>query len=158
MIYTSYYARYNGTNGVSISCGVPKGLVVLRCKELEPAWGLVNQYKRGKITKKQYRTEYVKQLKALNVDKFAKTLEGKVLLCYETPEDFCHRSIVRKWFNHYGYTCIELDETLRVEPLIRRDVCLNCNHYEQQQRVCSNTGEVITQERVQGCSDWRYFC
>ena len=31
------------------------------------------------------------------------------LLCYETPEKFCHRHIVQKWFNENGVECCELD-------------------------------------------------
>jgi uncharacterized protein YeaO (DUF488 family) len=163
MIYTSYYAHYKGSNGISISCGIPKGLIVLRCKELEPPWDLVNDYKTGKITKKQYRNKYIRQLKALYVNKFAKILEGKVLLCYEKPEDFCHRSIVREWINHYGYICMELDEIHTIEPLVREDLCITCKSLKthsceslKSSKICSKTGEIIANDRVQGCSDWRY--
>ena len=29
------------------------------------------------------------------------------LLCYEKPDDFCHRHLVSKWFNEHGYKCEE---------------------------------------------------
>ena len=29
------------------------------------------------------------------------------LLCYEKPDDFCHRHLVSKWFNKHGYKCEE---------------------------------------------------
>ena len=29
------------------------------------------------------------------------------LLCYETPDKFCHRSLVRKWLNDNGIECAE---------------------------------------------------
>lgn len=31
-----------------------------------------------------------------------------VLLCYETPEKFCHRQIVSKWFNDNQINCKEI--------------------------------------------------
>lgn len=36
--------------------------------------------------------------------------KGVVLLCYETPEKFCHRHLVADWMNYYGYECKELEQ------------------------------------------------
>ena len=30
-----------------------------------------------------------------------------VLICYEKPNDFCHRHLVAKWLTDYGYPCKE---------------------------------------------------
>ena len=38
-----------------------------------------------------------------------KYLDNKILLCYERPEDFCHRHIIANWFKAYGHECKELD-------------------------------------------------
>ena len=32
------------------------------------------------------------------------------LLCYETPENFCHRQLVAEWLNNAGIACTEWDE------------------------------------------------
>ena len=32
-----------------------------------------------------------------------------VLLCYETPEKFCHRHLVRKWLNDHRIECKEIE-------------------------------------------------
>lgn len=31
------------------------------------------------------------------------------LVCYEKPEDFCHRHLVAKWIRDNGYNCKEFD-------------------------------------------------
>lgn len=52
-------------------------------------------------------------LNSLNADAIAKQLlllsNGKTpcLLCYETPEKFCHRHIVANWFKENGIECEE---------------------------------------------------
>lgn len=33
-----------------------------------------------------------------------------VLICYEKPEDFCHRHLVADWFNENGIKCEELTD------------------------------------------------
>ncbi len=51
---------------------------------------------------KYYIREYYKQvLKELDVDKVYNDLDGKILLCYEDSNDFCHRQIVASWFELY---------------------------------------------------------
>lgn len=32
---------------------------------------------------------------------------GVALVCYERPEDFCHRHLVREWLNNNGFECRE---------------------------------------------------
>lgn len=32
------------------------------------------------------------------------------LLCYETPQNFCHRQLVAEWLNNAGIACTEWDE------------------------------------------------
>ena len=56
---------------------------------------------------------YETVLKNLNPQTIVNTLyrigNGKdiILLCYETPEKFCHRKIVSEWFNKNGIECKE---------------------------------------------------
>ncbi len=51
----------------------------------------------------------MKQLDTLNVHEVADDLYGKILLCYEKPENFCHRHILAEWLRKNGYKCEELE-------------------------------------------------
>ena len=59
---------------------------------------------RGKISEEEntryYIEEYYKQvLSKLDPAKVYRELEYSTLLCYEDPEEFCHRHVVAAWFN-----------------------------------------------------------
>ena len=111
MIYTSYFARYKGDNGVAICLGAPwwKGE---RYPNLAPSSELLNWWKGSKKTIVEWNlfTYYyqVQTLSQLDVHKVAKELDGKVLLCFEKPSDYCHRIIVADWLQRNGYECEEL--------------------------------------------------
>ena len=47
-------------------------------------------------------------LSKLNPYAIGKKLQGKTLLCFEKPPDFCHRHIVRVWLNMHNIQCNEL--------------------------------------------------
>lgn len=117
MIYTSYFSskKYNKEDGISIARynkfwdgesypllypsasllawwkGIPK-------KAAKEDW-FTEQYERG---------YYQETLNKLNPHIVAAELEGKVLLCYEKSEDFCHRHLVAEWLRSYGYEVKEL--------------------------------------------------
>lgn len=110
MIYTSYFAAYRGNKGVSISNSTPYPMND-RCQELIPSWNLVSAYRNERISWKEYRKQYIKQLKELDVHEVYELLDNKVLLCYEKDDQHCHRSIVREWFNRNGYICRELPKS-----------------------------------------------
>lgn len=155
MIYLSYFAKYKGSNGVSVSIGTPSWFNGDKCIELAPSWELVKGYKSGRITKKEYRKAYIKQLKALNVHEYYKLLNTRVLLCYEKPEDFCHRHIIREWFVRNGYLCEELDRP--EEPTLITHTCTWCKYSTTElYTVCRKTGEILKEPSRTDCSDWRY--
>ena len=112
MIYTSYFAHYKGDNGVAICLGAPwwKGE---RYPNLAPSNELLNWWKSSSkefLAQFFYSTKYYTDvLDKLDVHKVAKELDGKVLLCFEKPSDFCHRHIVAKWLRDNGYECEELE-------------------------------------------------
>lgn len=155
MIYTSYFARYTGSNGVSVSIGTPKWVEnIEKCYELMPPWELVNGYKNGSITRKEYRKAYIKQLKSLDVAKVYNKLNDKVLLCFERAGEFCHRQIIREWFIRNGYKCEELVGNNEVAT------CIRCKHASQYDSwACTKTGEILEGNHVMvyTCDDWRYF-
>ena len=41
-------------------------------------------------------------------------LEGKILLCYEKPGDFCHRHLLAHWMNEHSIPCIEINTDKKV--------------------------------------------
>ena len=110
--YTSYYQNIKNIPDdyklVSISGNIPEYLqnkVDIWDKRLAPNWSLFSEYKNspeGKAREEQY----VKRFKSEVLPKYDITQilkdwgdkcglnEKYVLLCYETPDCFCHRHIV----------------------------------------------------------------
>lgn len=105
---TSYYFSNKisvaDTNLVRVSVSFPKNIVWLQnskvYKPLCPKWDIVDQYKKGRIGDSQYILLYYKQnLDCLDPEKVYQALgEDSILLCWEKPGMFCHRSIVATWF------------------------------------------------------------
>jgi len=78
--------------------------------------------KAGLITEDEYTYQYLDILKARELDplKIVSELgDGAVMLCYESPKDFCHRHIVATWIQEN--TGIEVVE-LGVLPAVNKDV------------------------------------
>ena len=97
---TSYFSKYNKLNlknGISIACSSPNYFNGSEYKKLAPRWELVNNYKKGVVSKKDYVKSYKKQLHLLAAKNVYKDLKNNVLLCWEGPGKFCHRIIVAKW-------------------------------------------------------------
>lgn len=156
MIYTSYFGKYKGKNGVSVANGTPSWVNMVKIPELFPDWKNVLAFKAGDMIKSEFRRAYIRQLKKLDVHKYAKMLEGKVICCWENlNEKYCHRAILREWFIRAGYQCEELQTSDEVCTCVK---CIFSKPYNGR-IVCKLTGEAI--ERVEslykGCYDWRYF-
>lgn len=117
MIYTSYFSskKYKQEDGVSIARWAPfwHGY---NFQQLAPSIELLRWWKslppedQEKAEYRQYYKDlYTQQiLSKLNSAKVAEILEGKTLLCFEKPEDFCHRHIVAEWLRKAGFECEEL--------------------------------------------------
>lgn len=107
-IMTSNYKNCVTENGISISGDRGKGadFTGLAMPELAPKkefWQVWHN-SLGKIPKeasdKYYVKEYYKQVlsKLDPHDVLKKIPDGSILLCYEKPDEFCHRHIVAFWF------------------------------------------------------------
>lgn len=112
-VYTSYYALAKELNDtdyifIRISNSKPKWWTkpLLSLPEVFPEWRIVDGVKKEIISEEQYTTEYQKMLNGLDKNKILEkiylTEEGQgyknvVLLCYETPDKFCHRHILADW-------------------------------------------------------------
>ena len=99
-IKTSYYGRVNKVNPqkvVGISASIPEWFKGEIYKELAPPWSIVQElHETG--DEERYKTMY-KLMVLDNLDPLttAKKLHGKILLCYEGHDKFCHRRLVAEW-------------------------------------------------------------
>ena len=115
MIYTSYFAKYRGPNGVSIARTQPMKGGVPYFPELTefrpPAW-MLEGFKEGSITEKEFAHYYRNiVLRGRNASAWGKKLQNKVLLCWEKPGDFCHRNLIAEWLRKAGFDVKEWDKT-----------------------------------------------
>ena len=110
MIYTSYFGNKHIPKEMHrrvIANSQPKGCNFKTELKLIPSWVLVSGYKNGSITPKEYAAEYTKQLDQINFSKLIEKYEDSendiVLLCWESPEKFCHRHLLANYLNKkYG--------------------------------------------------------
>jgi len=134
MIYTSYFSNVKYIAGkkpdlvfVSIAGKTPDWfndsiLEVHKFKDLMP------KYEWWKIWHEKFKDNYEsEESKRWYEEKYIETVLSKlspndvqfklyevskrkdvVLLCYETPEKFCHRHLVAKWFSENGILCREI--------------------------------------------------
>ena len=113
-IYTSYFAKYKGSQGISIARSTPNWFIGRELKELAPPYDLVQRFKNGNIDERTFQEEYINRVLAnVNPFKLARSLkDGDVLLCYEKTESFCHRHILSEWLRQYG---VEVEELWNIE-------------------------------------------
>jgi hypothetical protein len=119
MIYTSYFnsKKYNMEKGVSIARSTPSLLVkngLKEYKQLAPTMSMLLTYKamcragNQEDAEDMYTNNFLKLLSKLDPSKVYNDLDGKVLLCYERPFEFCHRHLVAEWLIKNGYSVMEL--------------------------------------------------
>lgn len=108
-IYTSYYANINkipeNIIKISISILSPKGYKGLEYTKIAPKYNDLIEWKEHQDEEyyiAQYNKNVLSLLNPLDVYSEIKDLSGGkdcVLLCYEKPEDFCHRHLFADWIN-----------------------------------------------------------
>lgn len=80
---------------VSISVGVPRFFKGMHRKELAPTWAMM------KMSRQDYDNAFQKKLEKLEAKAIYEQLpDNAVLLCYEKPNDWCHRRMVAEWFEN----------------------------------------------------------
>jgi len=105
MIQTSYFGnikKLNGLKQVSIAAQTPNWFTGERELDFAPSFQLVYDIKKNRISKEEYRTKYFAELDRLDKDLVSKKLksyyeDNSVFLCYERPDDFCHRHLFAEW-------------------------------------------------------------
>ena len=114
MLYTTYFAKLNSLpkciTPIAICGKSPDSYKGLQYKKLAPKWSFFSQWKEthdNYYYAKHYQAEVLNTLKPDEVYKELVELAGGntdiALVCYEKPENFCHRSFVRNWFMVAGY-------------------------------------------------------
>lgn len=123
-IYTSYYANIpnipQGYITISIAGRCPPFYKGLEYKKVAPKIGFFTEWKKNNDND-FYIREYNKQvLDTLDATKVIQDIINLareqnhsnnlniVLLCYEKPNEFCHRHLLSNWLYQYGYIIEEL--------------------------------------------------
>lgn len=114
-MYTSYFNNIkNVKNPLSICGKAPDWYSGPQYKILAPKYWFLIKYKNKELTKDDYIKHYYNEiLNNLDPTILYKKLirnfgENVTLLCYEKPNEFCHRHIVREWFQNNGINIQEL--------------------------------------------------
>lgn len=127
MIYTSYFAKINKLPGIipiSIAGKAPDGYGGLQYKKLAPKLDFFLEWKKTKDNDYYIAHYHEEVLKDINphklVSELYKMTEGKdfSLICYEKPDDFCHRNLVAEWLRNAGYYIAEWNPNLVIHDTI----------------------------------------
>ena len=117
MIYTGYYSKIKeyadaGLRLLSIS-GTKPGFAK-NCVDVPPLFPdekILWDHKKGKIDDMEYTSKYLAQLDDIGIDRIIKTIQifgdDVVLLCWESPEKFCHRHILADYINRNSDLVVE---------------------------------------------------
>ena len=109
MIYTGYWAKIkeyeqNNLTPVGISGWSPDGYTGKTYKKLAPKYTWWKEWHDNNLSEQWYIDKYKETvLQTLNPTVVAQDLQkmgnNVVLLCFETPDKFCHRHLVAEWLN-----------------------------------------------------------
>lgn len=111
-IYTSYFANIDNLKKADIYCvamclKVPSFFNGPNIQSVAPTASILTEHKNNHDDE-QYKKRYINEVLCIYrfhpeylINLLKNMSEGKdvALLCYERPEDFCHRHIFAEWFN-----------------------------------------------------------
>lgn len=113
MIYTSYFSQLNKLPNnfvvIAICSKVPQWYTGLQYKKLAPKYDFFMKWKQDHDNDQYIRCFNDQVLKDLDPTQVVKDLVNLakstniVLVCYEKPNDFCHRHLVASWLSNSGY-------------------------------------------------------
>ena len=125
-MYTGYFAKLKyyqeqGLIPISICGKAPDWYEGLQFKKLAPKWSFFNEWKNGshkgdnEYYIEHFNAEVLNNLNSNEIEKELKKLAKRrtsdkiILLCYEKPDDFCHRHLVSDWFSQNDIFCQEFE-------------------------------------------------
>lgn len=117
-IYTSYFGQLKNIEKdniipIAICRYLPKYYNGLVYQKVAPSEDILNTCRSSHNEyMNRFTNEILFKLNPIDVIKDIAKLSNKqdlCLLCYETPEKFCHRHLVAKWLNDY-FTNINIEE------------------------------------------------
>ena len=131
--YTSYYSNYKNIPKNYYCVGISRvcpnwfadrdlsNFVFYRNNFLAPSENLLAEFKANKISEDEYKKRYAKGLLegmqaagyssipdwVVALDNNYSEWEAVVFLCYESPDTFCHRQVLKRLLNLYNIQCDE---------------------------------------------------
>lgn len=120
MIYTSYFGKLKSLPDhiipISICGKAPNWYKGLQYKKLAPKYDFFMEWKKNHDNDyyiKCFNEQVLSELNPLQVlNELYNLSKDKdiALICYEKPNDFCHRHLVAEWLNKNGIECKEWEE------------------------------------------------
>lgn len=140
LIYTSYYANYRFFDEkkfalISISGKPPANWNGETYKKLAPSWSIWREWHDSRVnadkeTKElanahyteRFKKEVLAKLNPMDVLNDIRNMSGcrtPVLMCYERPDEFCHRHLVAKWLLDYSDAMLDNDAGYDNDLIVR---------------------------------------
>ena len=118
MLYTTYFAKLGKLPQIIVPVSIclypPDWYTGLEYKTLAPKSEFFKSFKETGDQEcfiKSFNDQVLSGLDPLYVEQEIYGLAHSVnvaLVCYEKPDNFCHRHLVSQWFNSFGISCHEL--------------------------------------------------
>lgn len=116
MIYTSYFAFVKNIPAqhlIAISGGVPDGFPGGKYCTLAPKRDWWQKWHDEKLSDEWYVQKYYETvLNKLNPADVLRDLDGKIILCWEKSNAFCHRHLIADWLNKGANATVAQELTL----------------------------------------------
>ena len=120
MLYTTYFAKVKTLpktiTPVSIARKAPDGWTGPEYKKLAPSPNILSEWKEKQDQDSYFNRFFSEVLDNMRADEVLAELYALVdtadiaFVCYEKPEDFCHRHLVADWFREGGFEVEEWKE------------------------------------------------
>lgn len=114
MIYTSYFGNMRKLppgRYYSVARYTPNIPGVYGLTQLSPPEIMLSRYKHGYLKKRDYIVQFREMLDKVEIPAFFRKEGSDIfLLCYEKPDDFCHRRIILQWLEDNGIPAEEWGE------------------------------------------------
>ena len=123
-LYTSYFSFVHNIPAdhlVSVAGTAPKGFSGTQYRRLAPKYEWWKQWHDEKLSNEWYIEKYNETvLSVINpLDVLLELGNDKILLCWESPDKFCHRHLIAQWLKKSGAIISELTEAQRNSFIVK---------------------------------------